>query len=102
VLRRIFGSKRVEVAGCWRRLHNEELHNLYASKIIIRVIKSRRMSWTGHVARIVEINAYSISVAYPEGRRPFGRPRHRWEDNIRMDLMERGWESVNSMHVAQE
>jgi hypothetical protein len=89
VLRRIFGPKRDEVTGEWRRLHNEELNVLYSSPNIIRVIKSRRMRWAGYVARMGEgRGAYRILVGRPEGRRPLGRPRHRWEDNIKMDLQE--------------
>jgi hypothetical protein len=92
VLRRIFGSKRGEVTGEWIRLHNEELNDLYSPPNIIRVIKSRRMRWAGHVARIGERRgAYRILVGRPEGRRPLGRPRFRWEDNIKMDLEEVGW-----------
>jgi hypothetical protein len=76
VLRRIFGPMRGEVMGGWRELHNEELHNLYSSPNIIRIIKSRRMRWAGHVARIGEKrNAYRILVGKPEGKRPLGRPR---------------------------
>jgi hypothetical protein len=78
------------VTGGWRKLHNEELHNLYSSPSIIRVIKSRRMRWAGHVARIREKNAYRILVGKPEGKRPVGRPRRRWVDNIKMDLREIG------------
>jgi hypothetical protein len=78
VLRRIFGPKRDEVTGEWRRLHNEELNNLYSSPNIVRVIKSRRMRWAGHVARMGEgRGAYRILVGRPEGRRPLGRTRHR-------------------------
>jgi hypothetical protein len=84
VLRRIFGPKRDEVTGGWRKLHNEELHGLYSSPSIVRVIKARRMRWAGHVARMR--GAYNILVGRPEGRRPLGRPRRRWEDNIKMDL----------------
>jgi hypothetical protein len=92
VLRRIFRPKRDEVIGEWRRLHNEELNNLYSSPNIIRVIKSRRMRWAGHVARMGEGRGeYRILVGRPEGRRPLGRPRRRWEDNIKMDLQEVGW-----------
>ena len=92
VLRGIFGPKRDEVTGEWRRLHNEELNDLYSSPNIIRVIKSRRMRWAGHVARMGEgRGAYRVLVGRPEGRRPFGRPRRRWEDNIKMDLQEVGW-----------
>jgi hypothetical protein len=91
VLRRIFGPKRDEVTRGWRKLHNEELHNLYSSPSIIRVIKSRRMRWAGHVARMGERrNAYRILVVKPEGKRPLGRPRRRWVDNIKMDLREIG------------
>jgi hypothetical protein len=87
VLRRIFGSKRDEVTGSWRKLHNEELHDLYSSPNIIRVIKSRRMESAGHVARMEEtINAYSRFVRKPEGKRPLGRPRRMWVDNIKMEL----------------
>jgi hypothetical protein len=88
VLRRIFGPKRDEATGEWRRLHNEELNDLYLSPNI-RAIKSRRMKWAGHVARMGEKRgAYRILVGRPEGRRPLGRPRRRWDDNIKMDLQE--------------
>jgi hypothetical protein len=87
VLRRIFGPKRDEVTGNWRILHNGELHNLYFSPNIIRMIKSRRMRWSGHVARMGEKrNAYMILMGKPEGRRPLGRPRRRLVDYIKMDL----------------
>jgi hypothetical protein len=86
VLRRIFGPKRDEATGEWRRLHKEELNDLYSSPNI-RVIKSRRMKWAGHVARMGEKRgAYRILVGRPEGRRPLGRPRRKWEDNIKMNL----------------
>jgi hypothetical protein len=88
VLRRIFGPKRVEMEGGWRRLHSEELHNLYASPNI-RVIKFKRMRWAGHVACIRALrNAYKILVRKPEGKRLLGRPRHIWKGNIRTDLKE--------------
>jgi hypothetical protein len=91
VLRRIFGPKREEATGEWRRLHNEELNDLYSSNII-RVIKSRRMRWAGHVARMGQKRgACRILVGRAEGRRPLGRPRRRWEDNIKTDLQEVGW-----------
>jgi hypothetical protein len=88
VLRRILGPKRDEATGDWRRLHNEELNDLYSSPNIIGVIKSRRMRWAGHVARMGEKrSAHRILVRRPEGTRPLGRPRRRWEDNIEMDLL---------------
>jgi hypothetical protein len=88
VLRRIFGPKRDEVTGEWRKLHNEELRDLYSSPSIIRIMNARRMRWAGHVARMGEnMNAYSLFVGKPEGRRPLGRPRRRWVDNIKMDLL---------------
>jgi len=87
VLRRIFGPRRDEVTGEWRGLHNEELNDFYSSPNIVRVIKSRRMRWAGHVARMgEERGTYRVLVGKPEGRRPLGRPRRRWVDNIRMDL----------------
>jgi hypothetical protein len=84
------------VTGDWRKLHNEELHNLYSSPSIITMIKSRRIRWAGHVARMREKrNAYRILVGKPEGRRPLGRPRHRCVGNIKMDLREIGWDSMD-------
>jgi hypothetical protein len=92
VLRRIFGPKRDEVTGEWRKFHNEELHILYSSPNIIRQIKSRIMRWAGHVARMgEERNVYRVLVGKPEGKRPLGKPRRRWEDGIRMNLREIGW-----------
>jgi hypothetical protein len=91
VLRRIFGRKRDEVTREWRKLHNEELHNLYSSPDIIRQVKSRRMRWVGHVARMgKERKLYKVLVGKPEGKRPLGSPRRRWEDGVRMDLREFG------------
>ena len=78
-MRRIFGPKKAEVRGEWRKLHNKELNDLYCSPNIILVIKSRRMRWSGHVARA------AVLVGKPEGKRPFGKPRRRWEDNIKID-----------------
>jgi hypothetical protein len=94
VLRRIFGPKRDEVTGGWRKLHNEELHNLYSSPSIVKVIKSRRMRWAGHAARMGERrNVYSrILVGKLDGKRPLGRPSRRLVDNIKMDLKEVGWD----------
>jgi hypothetical protein len=88
VLRRIFGPKRDRVTGGWRKLHNEELHKLYSSLSIIRIIKSRWIRWVGHVAQMGEKrNMYRLLVGKPEGKRPLGRPRCRWVDNIQMDLI---------------
>jgi hypothetical protein len=96
VMRRIFGLKRKEVLGERRRLHNEKLRDLYSSPSIITIIKSRRMRWAGHVARMGEKrNAYRLVVGKPEGERPLGRPRRRLVDNIRMDLGEVGWGDVD-------
>jgi hypothetical protein len=96
VVKRIFGSKRDKVTGGWRKLHNEELHSLYPSPSIIRIIKSRRMRWEGHVARIGEKrNAYRSLVGKPEGKRPLGRRRRRWVDNTKMELVEIGWDDVD-------
>jgi hypothetical protein len=92
VLRAIFGPKRDEVTGEWRKLQNGELHNLYSSPDIIRRINSRRMMWAGHVARTGEgRNVYRVLVGKPEGKRPLGRPGRRWEDGIRTALKEIGW-----------
>jgi hypothetical protein len=89
VLRRIFGQKRDEITGDWRKLHNDEIHNLYSSPNIIRTMKSRTMIRAMHVARMgAKRNAYRMMVGKPEGKRPLGRPRHRWVDNIKMDLTE--------------
>jgi hypothetical protein len=89
VLRRIFGSKRDEVTGGWRKLHNEELRDLYSSPSIIKIIKSRRMRWAGHVGK-------------PERKRPLGRPRRRWVNNIKMDHLEIGWGGVDQIGLAQD
>jgi hypothetical protein len=88
VLRKIFGPKREE-DGSWRKLRNDELHSLYSSPNIVRVNKSRRMRWAGHVVRMGEgSDVYRVLIGRPEGKRPPGRPRRRWEDNIKMDLRE--------------
>jgi len=89
VLRGIFGTKREEVTGEWRKLHVEELYDLYCLLNIVRVIKSRRMRWTGHIARMGErTGECRVLVRKPEGKRPLGRPRHKWKDNIKIGLME--------------
>jgi len=99
---RIFGPRRDEVMGKWRRLHNEELNDLYSSPNIVRVIKSERMRWAGHVARMgEEREVYRVLVGKPEGRRPMGRPRRRWVDNIRMDLQEVGCGNMDWIGLAQ-
>jgi hypothetical protein len=91
VLRRIFGTKRDEVTGEWRKLLNEELRDLYSSPSIIRIIKSRKMRWAGHAARMgKKKNVCTLFVGNPKGKRSLGRPRRRWVDNIRMDLGEVG------------
>src|SRR5215471_14998486 len=91
VLRRVFGPKRDEVTGEWRKLHNDELKNLYSSPSIVQVVKSRRTRWAGHVARMgEERGVHRVLVGKPEGKRPLGRPRRRWEDNIKMDLQKVG------------
>jgi hypothetical protein len=90
VLRIIFRSKRDEVTGKWRKLHNEELNDLYCSTNIVWVIKSRRMRWAGHVARIAE-RCIQVLVGKPEGKRPLERPRRRWDDNIKMNFQEFRW-----------
>jgi hypothetical protein len=91
------------VTGGWRKLYNEELHGLYSSLSIIRVIKARRMRWVGHMARMGKVrDAYNILVGKPEGRRPLGSPRCRWEDNIKMDITEIGFGDVDWIHLAQD
>ncbi|KAJ4441953.1 hypothetical protein ANN_11817 [Periplaneta americana] len=103
VLRKIFGAKRDEVTGEWRKLHNTELHALYSSPDIIRNIKSRRLKWAGHVARMGESrNAYRVLVGRPEGKRPLGRPKRRWEENIKMDLREVGYDDREWINLAQD
>jgi hypothetical protein len=101
-LRRIFGPKREE-DGSWRKLHNDELHNLYSSPKIVRVIKSRRLRWAGHVAHMGERRGvYRVLVGRPGGKRPLGRPRRRWEDNIKMGLREIGIDVANWIRLAQD
>jgi len=92
VLRRIFGPKRDEVTGKWRKLHNEELNDMYSSPNIVRVIKSRRMRWAGHVARMGDRRGvFRVVVRKPQEKRPLGRPRLRWGDNIKKDLQRSGY-----------
>jgi hypothetical protein len=102
VLRRIFGPKRDEETGGWRKVYNEELHNLFSSPSIIRTIKSRRMRWAGHVARMEKRNAYRILVGEPEGKRPLGRPRRRLVNNMKLDFREIGWNGVGWIDTAQD
>jgi hypothetical protein len=99
---RISGPKRGE-DGSWRKFHDDELHNLYSSPNIVRVIKSRKMRWAGHVARMEEgRGVYRLLVGRPEGRRPLGRPRCRWKDNIKMDLREIRIDGANWIQLAQD
>jgi len=101
VLRRIFGPKRDEVTGEWRKLHNEELNDLYCSPNIFRVIKSRKIRYAGHVARMGERRGgYRVLMGKPEGKRTLGRPRSRWEDNIKMDLQEVGCVGMDWIELA--
>ena len=103
VLRRNFGPKRDEVTREWRKLHNEELNDLYSSPNIVRVIKSRKMRLTGHVALVGEgRGVYRVLVGKPEGKRPLRRPRRRWEDNIKMDLQEVGYRGMDWIELAQD
>jgi hypothetical protein len=103
VLWRIFGPRRDEVTGDWRNLHNEELHNLYSLPNIIRMIKSKRMRWAGNIALIRETrNAYGILVGKPEEKRPLGRPRRRWVDNIKINLREIGWNGMDLIELAHD
>ena len=103
VLRRIFGSRRDEVTGEWRSLHNEELNDLYSSPNIVRVIKSRRIRWAGHVARMgEEMGVYRVLVGKPEERRPLVRPRSKWVYNIGMDLQEVGCGYMDWIGLTQD
>jgi len=103
VLRRKFGPRREEITGEWRRLHNEKLNDLYSSPNIVRVIKSRRMKWPGHVARMGEVRGvYRVLVGKPEGRRSLGRPSRRWVDNIMMDLQEVGCGYMDWIGLTQD
>jgi len=103
VLRRIFGPRRDEITGEWRRLHSEELNDLYSSPKIVQVIKSRRMRLAEHVARMgEEKGVYRVLVGKPEGKRPLGRPKCRWVDNIRMGLQEVGCGHMDWIGLAQD
>jgi len=103
VLRKVFGPKRNEVTGEWRKLHNEELNDLYSLPNIVRVVKSRRMRWAGHVARMGEDRVVQrLLVGKPEGKRTLGRPRCKWEDNIKIDLQEVGGGRGDWMELAQD
>jgi hypothetical protein len=102
VLRKIFGPKREE-DGSWKKPRNDELHSLYSSPNIVRLIKSRRMRWAGHVARMgMGRGVYRVLVGMPEGKRPLGIPRRRWEDNIKLDLRKIGIDGANWIQLAQD
>jgi hypothetical protein len=101
VLRSMFGPKRDGVTGGWRKLHNEELHHLYSSPSIIRIIKSRRMRWAEHVAQMWKRNVYRLLLGKPEGKRLLGRPRRKWIDNIKMNLLEIRLSVVDWIGLAQ-
>jgi hypothetical protein len=102
VMSRVFWRKRDEVTGEWRKLHNEELNDLYSLPNIVLVVKSRRMRWAGHVSRMgEERGVHRVLVGKPEGKRPLGKPRRRWEDNIKMDLQEVGLGCGDSIESAQ-
>ena len=103
VLRRVFGPKRDELTGEWRKLRNEELNDLYSLPNIVRVVKSRRMRSVGHVAHMGEDRGvHRVLMGKPEGKRPLGRPRRRWEGNIKMDLQEVGGGHGDRMELAQD
>jgi hypothetical protein len=103
MVRRTFGPKSDGVTGGWRKLHNEELHNLYSSPIIITIIKTRRMKWVEHVARMGEKrNVYRLLVGKPEGKRPLGRRRRVWIESIEMDFIEMEWGGVDWIGLAQD
>jgi hypothetical protein len=103
VLRRVLGPKRDEVTGEWRKLQNKELNDLYSLPNIVRVVKSRRMKWAGHVLCMGEDRGvHRVLVGRPRGKRPLGRPRHRWEDNIKMDLLEIGGGHGDWIELAQD
>jgi hypothetical protein len=103
VLRRAFGPERNEATGEWRKLHNDELNDLYSLPNIVRVVKSRRMRWAVHVARMgEERGVHRVLVGKPEGKRPLGRPRRRWEDNIKMGVEEVGGGRGDWMELAQD
>ena len=103
VLRSVFGPKRDEVIGEWRKLHNEGLNDPYSLSNIVQVVKSRRLRWVGHVARMGEDRGvHRVLVGKPEGKRPLGIPRRRWEDNIKMDLQEVGGGRGDWMELAQD
>jgi hypothetical protein len=99
----VFGPKRDDVTGEWRKLHKEELHDLYSSPTIMRVMKSRILRWAGHVSRMGEGRVvYRVLVGKPEGKRPLGRHRRRWEDNIKADLQEVGCRDMDWVELAQD
>jgi hypothetical protein len=102
VLRTIFGPKRDEMTGEWRKLHNEELHDMYSSPSVIRIIKSRRKRWAGHVAGMEKRNVYRLLVGKPKRKTPLGGPKSGWVDNIKIGLLQMGLGGVDWIGLAQD
>jgi hypothetical protein len=103
VERRVFEPKRDDVIGEWRKMHNKELNDLYSLPHIVRVVKSIRTRWAGYVMHMgVDRVVHRVLMEKPEGKRPLGRPRHRWEDNIKMDVQDVVWGHGDGMELPQD